>query len=55
MFAIFANTMEKKNIKQHNAIVEARYEISALEKNIIYMLLAQIKDDDSPRKSILRY
>lgn len=43
--------MHKKYIKQHNAIIEARYDISALEKNIIYMLLAQLKDDDPPRKS----
>lgn len=43
--------MDKKQIKQHNAIIEARYEMSALEKNIIYMLLAQLKDDDPPEKS----
>ena len=43
--------MDKKQIKQHNAIIEARYEMSALEKNIIYMLLAQLKDDDPPEKA----
>ena len=45
--------MHKKNIKQHNAIIEARYEMSALEKNIIYMLLAQLKDDDPPEKAYM--
>lgn len=43
--------MDKKYIKQHNAIIEARYDISAMEKNIIYMLLAQLKDDDPPEKA----
>jgi hypothetical protein len=42
--------MEKKLIRQHNAITEARYELSALEKNIVYMLLAQLKDDDPDDK-----
>jgi plasmid replication initiation protein len=43
--------MSKNYIKQHNAIIEARYDISALEKNIIYMLLAQLKDEDPPEKA----
>ena len=38
-------------IKQHNAITEARYEMSALEKNIIYMLLGLLNDADSPNKT----
>ncbi len=38
-------------LKQHNAITEARYEMSALEKNIFYMLLAELKDDDPEEKS----
>lgn len=42
--------MAKKTIKQHNAITEARYEMSALEKNIFYMLLAELKDDDPKEK-----
>jgi len=42
--------MAKKIIKQHNAITEARYEMSALEKNIFYMLLAELKDDDPEEK-----
>jgi plasmid replication initiation protein len=41
-----------KNIllKQHNKVTEARYEMSALEKNIFYMLMAQIKDGVPPKK-----
>jgi plasmid replication initiation protein len=35
--------MERQVIHQHNAITEARYDISSLEKNIIYMLLLAIK------------
>lgn len=30
-------------LRQHNAITEARYEMSALEKNIVYMLLASLR------------
>jgi plasmid replication initiation protein len=41
---------KKKLLKQHNAITEARYEMSALEKNIFYMLLAELKDDDPSEK-----
>lgn len=33
-------------IKQHNAITEARYEMTALQKNILYLLLSQLRDDD---------
>lgn len=29
-------------LKQHNALTEARYEMSALEKNIFYMLMSQL-------------
>lgn len=44
------NEKNKKILKQHNAITEARYEISDLEKNIFYMLLAELKDDDPKSK-----
>lgn len=37
-------------LKQHNAITEARYEMSALEKNIFYMLLAELRDNDPENK-----
>jgi plasmid replication initiation protein len=39
-----------KKIKQHNLITEARYEMSPLEKNILYMLLGELKDDDPEDK-----
>lgn len=42
--------MKKQLIRQHNAITQARYEMSALEKNIFYLLLAQIKNDDLPSR-----
>jgi plasmid replication initiation protein len=35
---------------QSNFITSARYEMSAMEKNIIYMVMAQIKKNDSPGK-----
>ena len=38
--------MDDKLIRQHNFLTTARYEMSALEKNIIYMMLAQLRDDD---------
>ena len=33
-------------VKQHNFITEARYEMTALQKNIFYLLLAQLKDEN---------
>ena len=33
---------------QDNALTVARYEMSALEKNILYMVMASIKKDDAP-------
>ncbi|MHB9146852.1 MAG: replication initiation protein [Candidatus Amoebophilus sp.] len=42
--------MVKKLIRQHNAITEARYEMTPLEKNIFYMLLAEIKESDPVSK-----
>lgn len=38
-------------IKQHNAITEARYDMSALEKNIIYMLLGLLDEAEAPDKT----
>ena len=35
----------KDLIKQHHAITEARYDLSAIEKNLLYMLLAKIDDN----------
>ena len=39
-----------KQLIQHNAITEARYEMSALEKNILYMLMGELQEDDPPGK-----
>ncbi len=33
-------------LKQHNALTEARYEMSALEKNIVYMVMAQFSENN---------
>lgn len=40
----------EKQLLQHNAITEAHYEMSALEKNIVYMLTRELKEDDPPGK-----
>jgi plasmid replication initiation protein len=36
-----------KPLRQHNYITEARYDMSALQKNIFYLLLAEIQEDDN--------
>lgn len=38
------------SIKQHNALTEARYEMSVLQKNIFYLLLAQLEDEGADEK-----
>jgi plasmid replication initiation protein len=38
--------LKSKSLVQHNAITTARYEMTTYEKNIIYMLLAQINKND---------
>ena len=40
-------------LRQHNAITEARYEMSALEKNIVYLLMREIKGEDPNDKEYL--
>lgn len=47
--------MNDQLIKQHNAITEARYEMSPLEKNILYMLLAQLSEEDPLDKTYIIY
>lgn len=42
--------MEKNQIRQQNSITEARYELSALQKNIIYMLLSELRDEESDKR-----
>ena len=38
--------MARKMLIQHNSLITARYEMSAAEKNITYMLLSQIEEND---------
>ena len=42
--------MKHKLVKQHNAITSASYEMTALEKNIMYLLLSRLRDNDDPKK-----
>ena len=42
--------MKNKILIQGNVLTTARYEMTALEKNIMYAVMAQIEDDDSPTK-----
>lgn len=39
-----------QSLKQHYTITEARYDMSAIEKNMFYLLLSKIKDDDDPER-----
>ena len=38
--------MDSKLLTQDNALTIARYEMSALEKNIVYMTMAQLRKED---------
>lgn len=42
--------MARKMLIQHNSLITARYEMSAAEKNITYMLLSQLEEDDPTDK-----
>lgn len=42
--------MDNKLIIQDNALTTARYDMTAIEKNIMYAVMAQIEEDDSPTK-----
>lgn len=42
------NPLDGATLWQDNALTVARYEMSALEKNILYMVMASIKKDDAP-------
>ena len=42
--------MEEQKICQSNELTEARHEMSALEKNILYLLMCELKEDDVPQK-----
>ena len=41
---------EKRLVVQDNAITTARYTMTALEKNIMYMVMAQLDKSDLPTK-----
>lgn len=41
-------SLDGATLWQDNALTLARYEMSALEKNILYMVMASIKKDDAP-------
>ncbi len=45
--------MTKKLLRQHNAITEARYEMTALEKDIVYLLISKIQETDEFGKEYL--
>ena len=40
-------------LKQHDVITEARYEMSALEKNILYLLMRELDEQDPPGKQYI--
>lgn len=42
--------MKNKLLVQDNALTMARYEMTSLEKNIMYAVMAQIEDNDTPTK-----
>jgi plasmid replication initiation protein len=42
------NSLHGATLWQDNALTVARYEMSALEKNILYMVMASIRKDDAP-------
>lgn len=42
--------MKNKLLVQDNALTTARYEMTAIEKNIMYAVMSQIEDTDSPIK-----
>jgi plasmid replication initiation protein len=50
MQKILSNTVI---LKQHNKLTEARYEMSALEKNIVYMVMAQFREDYPSKKEFV--
>jgi plasmid replication initiation protein len=43
-------SLKNKFLVQHNLITEAYYDLTACEKNIFYMIVAQLREDDPPDK-----
>jgi plasmid replication initiation protein len=50
IFASMEKKDEKKLLVQDNAITTARYSMTALEKNIMYMVMAQLDKSDPPTR-----
>ena len=50
IFAKNIKRMKNKLLVQDNALTIARYEMTSLEKNIMYAVMSQITDKDSPLK-----
>ncbi|WP_432223128.1 replication initiation protein (plasmid) [Flavobacterium sp. TMP13] len=44
------NTLPEKKIRQHNTITSGRYDFSACQLDVLFMLLASLKEDDDPSK-----
>lgn len=44
------NSPSEKKFKQHNALTSGRYDFSACQLDILFMLLASLDDDDEPKK-----
>jgi plasmid replication initiation protein len=50
IFAFMEKKDEKKLLVQDNAMTTARYSMTALEKNIMYMVMAQLDKSDPPTR-----
>ena len=48
-------SLKSKYLVQHNALTMARYELSAAEKDMVYMLLAQLRENDPIDKAYYIY
>lgn len=44
------NIQQEKKIKQHNTITSGRYDFSACQLDVLFMLLATLKESDEPNK-----
>lgn len=44
------DTLPEKKIRQHNTITSGRYDFSACQLDVLFMLLASLKEDDDPSK-----
>ena len=46
----FQNIPLEKKIKQHNTITSGRYDFSACQLDVLFMLLANLNENDAPYK-----